>query len=75
MSSGIAIRRSEAPVASPCVGVCVLDEGQQVCIGCGRLIGEIAQWGAASEPRRVQIVEAAAQRLQALGGSPQSRKA
>lgn len=30
---------------SPCVGVCVLDEDRVRCIGCGRTIDEIINWG------------------------------
>jgi predicted Fe-S protein YdhL (DUF1289 family) len=30
-------------VESPCIKVCVLD-GEQVCVGCGRHIDEIATW-------------------------------
>ncbi|MGQ0618489.1 MAG: DUF1289 domain-containing protein [Panacagrimonas sp.] len=64
------------PVQSPCIGVCTLDGAGAVCLGCGRLIGEIAQWSSASEARRRQIFEAARQRLagaaQSLIGRPSS---
>jgi len=30
---------------SPCVGICVLDEEGVRCIGCGRTIDEIINWG------------------------------
>ncbi|ROH91212.1 DUF1289 domain-containing protein [Stagnimonas aquatica] len=49
------------PPASPCVGVCQLQG--RLCIGCGREIGEIAEWGSASPGRKNQIVAAARQRL------------
>lgn len=49
------------PVASPCVGICQLDP-RNICFGCGRLIGEIAEWSMASEARRRQIVDDAARR-------------
>lgn len=49
------------PVASPCVGICQLDQ-RSICFGCGRLIGEIAEWSSASEARRRQIVDDAAHR-------------
>ena len=41
-------------VASPCIGVCELDQAS-TCTGCGRLITEIAEWSRASEQRRRQI--------------------
>jgi hypothetical protein len=47
-----------APVASPCNQVCVLD-AQQVCVGCGRTLQEIAEWSRAGGERRRQIVAAA----------------
>jgi uncharacterized protein len=35
---------SEAPVASPCVSVCVIDEATGLCAGCYRTLEEIASW-------------------------------
>jgi acyl-CoA thioester hydrolase len=51
------------PIASPCRNVCRLDAGQ-ICVGCGRSIGEIAEWPTAAEPRRREIVLQAARRMQ-----------
>jgi predicted Fe-S protein YdhL (DUF1289 family) len=42
------------PKASPCVGVCRLD-AQQVCIGCGRHIVEIAAAGVEAERLRSSV--------------------
>jgi predicted Fe-S protein YdhL (DUF1289 family) len=53
------------PVASPCNKICRLDE-RQVCVGCGRTLDEIAEWSAAGESRRREIVERCAQRLRAM---------
>ena len=47
---------------SPCTGVCRLDT-RGVCLGCGRTLDEIAQWGGASEARQREIVAAARARL------------
>ncbi|TRX75321.1 DUF1289 domain-containing protein [Pseudomonas mangiferae] len=44
--------------ASPCRRQCCLDD-VQVCLGCGRTLGEIREWRDASDGRRLQIVEAA----------------
>lgn len=52
----------DAPIASPCRQVCQLGH-DQVCVGCGRTIGEIADWPQASEARRRQIVQDAARRM------------
>jgi predicted Fe-S protein YdhL (DUF1289 family) len=48
-------------VASPCIKVCVLD-AQQVCVGCGRTLEEIAQWSRMTEEQRRQVVDRAQQR-------------
>lgn len=49
-------------IASPCVGICRLDTAD-VCLGCGRTLGEITQWIRLDEARRRQVVSAAAARL------------
>jgi len=45
----------EDSVASPCVGVCVLDESD-VCIGCYRSSGEIMQWPGASDAEKREML-------------------
>ena len=40
------------PPASPCVGVCVIDEARGICTGCARTLDEIATWGGASDAFR-----------------------
>lgn len=51
-----------SPVESPCIKVCVLDETQAWCIGCGRSLAEIAGWGSASDAEKREIVARAAAR-------------
>lgn len=53
---------ASTPVSSPCVQVCALN-ADRVCIGCGRSLGEIAEWGAATDARRRAIRAEAARRL------------
>jgi predicted Fe-S protein YdhL (DUF1289 family) len=48
-----------APVPSPCIDVCSLDADGGLCLGCGRTLSEIAEWGAASPERQREIVAAA----------------
>lgn len=55
---------SSTPVASPCVRRCTLDQ-DDVCIGCGRTLDDIRQWGAMSDEQRGECVARAAQRRQA----------
>ncbi|MBT8765884.1 DUF1289 domain-containing protein [Pseudomonas boanensis] len=47
---------------SPCVRRCCLNDAD-VCVGCGRTLAEICEWGQASEQRRREICGAAQQRL------------
>ena len=48
--------------ASPCQRKCCLDE-QDICLGCGRSMQEILDWGQAGSARREQISQAAEARL------------
>jgi len=44
-------------VESPCIQVCTLD-AQQICVGCGRSLAEIAAWSrmSAQEKRAVILI-------------------
>lgn len=53
---------SGVPVASPCIGICRVD-GDDVCLGCGRMIDEIVEWTRVSDARRREVVALAAERL------------
>lgn len=45
-------------VASPCIGVCMLDPTWgQMCVGCHRFLIEIQNWSYYSEEEKAQIVE------------------
>lgn len=52
---------SSSVAKSPCIDVCRLD-ARGLCIGCRRTIDEIAEWPAASEARRREILRALALR-------------
>ena len=52
----------DKPVDSPCIKVCVRDETQTLCIGCGRTVAEIAGWSGATEAEKAEIVARAAAR-------------
>ncbi|MBB2494042.1 DUF1289 domain-containing protein [Pseudomonas sp. UL070] len=49
-------------MASPCCRQCCLDD-QDVCLGCGRCLAEILEWGQAADARRREICKAALLRL------------
>jgi len=48
-------------VASPCIGLCAVDENR-ICRGCHRTLGEIASWSLASDEQKRRILLAARQR-------------
>ncbi|MBX9754393.1 MAG: DUF1289 domain-containing protein [Pseudomonadaceae bacterium] len=54
---------------SPCRRQCCLDDTDR-CIGCGRMLAEILEWGSASNARRREICALAKTRLRPspLGG-------
>ena len=55
--SGAAVREPDDPVASPCVGVCELDQVSKLCMGCLRTADEIAMWRDAGAEVRRSILE------------------
>lgn len=52
---------SEVPVASPCIGVCVLNL-EDCCEGCFRTSEEITDWGAMSDDERRNVLRLSWQR-------------
>ena len=52
----------QAPVASPCISVCRMDEATGLCAGCLRTIDEIAAWSVLDDEQRRQVWEAIAAR-------------
>jgi len=51
---------------SPCVGVCSLTRGGEVCNGCGRNLEEVTYWLDMDESDKREVNINAAQRLQEL---------
>lgn len=49
-------------VESPCIAVCRLDPGREVCTGCWRTLPEIARWGGLSDEERRAVLDAVAAR-------------
>lgn len=41
-------------VESPCVNICRMQDG--ICEGCGRTLGEIAEWSSTTDDRRRAIL-------------------
>jgi len=50
------------PISSPCVRNCCLDE-KDICLGCGRTVQEVIDWGEADDKTRLQILMASKKRM------------
>ena len=59
-------------LASPCVNICKVEDN--VCIGCGRTLDEIANWTSMSNEERKQINERVSHNLQRQEGTVLSAK-
>jgi len=51
---------------SPCNDICTIDRPSGLCMGCGRSLAEIAEWGSASDHRQQEILSLLPQRMQAF---------
>ncbi|MBK6471696.1 MAG: DUF1289 domain-containing protein [Betaproteobacteria bacterium] len=51
-----------APLPSPCINVCRMDEATGWCAGCLRTLDEIALWSRLAEADKRAVWEALAQR-------------
>ena len=60
-------------VETPCVKICTLDARSGICLGCGRSIDEIAQWGAMNPEQRRRVMAQLPARLAAVQGQPATR--
>jgi len=47
---------SDAPPASPCLGICLMDPATRMCRGCLRTIDEIRAWYDASAAEKRAIL-------------------
>lgn len=54
------------PIVSPCVKVCAIEGATGLCLGCGRTLQEIAQWGALTPQERAAIMAVLPARKAAL---------
>jgi uncharacterized protein len=51
------------PIKTPCVGICKMGEGVDLCLGCGRRMNEIMGWSWYSDESRDRIMIECANRL------------
>ncbi|MDE2297837.1 MAG: DUF1289 domain-containing protein [Burkholderiales bacterium] len=49
-------------LASPCTGVCRMDERSGLCVGCARTLAEIAAWSTLSDDDKRRVRTALALR-------------
>lgn len=61
------------PIKSPCLRVCAVDGRANACRGCGRTLGEIANWGAMSAAERDDVLRLLPARIEALGERASNR--
>ena len=61
---------STPPVASPCIGVCRMDEASGLCTGCLRTLDEIALWSVLDDDDKRAVIGALAQRRPLLPPVP-----
>lgn len=53
-------------IKTPCVGICTMGEGVDLCLGCGRRIDEIMGWSWYDDESRERIMIQSEIRLQSL---------
>jgi predicted Fe-S protein YdhL (DUF1289 family) len=51
------IRLAMDLVETPCLGICQIDPGDKLCVGCARTIEEISRWSAMSDAERRAIMD------------------
>ncbi|MBR9813820.1 DUF1289 domain-containing protein [bacterium] len=52
----------DAPIESPCIGICRMDAGRDFCTGCFRTLEEIGCWQMYSEADKRTIIARLAER-------------
>jgi predicted Fe-S protein YdhL (DUF1289 family) len=54
-------------IASPCIGICRIDERSGLCLGCARTGDEIAMWGEMPQNGRQSVLVELPERRKNLG--------
>jgi predicted Fe-S protein YdhL (DUF1289 family) len=55
-----------AVIETPCTKVCIVEQRAGLCLGCGRTLGEIANWTAFTDRERSQIMAELPRRIEAM---------
>ncbi|MBT6276510.1 MAG: DUF1289 domain-containing protein [Chromatiales bacterium] len=53
-------------VASPCISVCTLRAGDEICTGCYRTLDEIATWGTMANDEKRRVLDQCDVRMEAM---------
>ena len=53
-------------IETPCVNICVIDDGTGWCLGCGRTLDEIAGWSSGSSAWRREVMAVLSERMSRL---------
>jgi uncharacterized protein len=51
--------------STPCIRICQIDSVTGLCIGCGRTLAEIGEWGRMPEDTRRAVMDTLAERMDA----------
>jgi predicted Fe-S protein YdhL (DUF1289 family) len=63
------MKDSAAPVPSPCISVCRIDDATGLCVGCLRTLDEIAAWSMLDDDARRDVWRAIAERRAPRAGA------
>ncbi|RLQ88106.1 DUF1289 domain-containing protein [Notoacmeibacter ruber] len=59
-----------SPALTPCINICSIDDESALCMGCGRSLAEIADWGKLKTSERRSIMIQLPTRMEAAGLRP-----
>ena len=62
-------KKTGQDIPSPCISVCQMSPGTDLCAGCWRTLDEIASWSRASDADKHAIWERIARRIEQSTGS------
>jgi predicted Fe-S protein YdhL (DUF1289 family) len=63
------MKESAAPVPSPCISICRIDDATGLCVGCLRTLDEIAAWSMLDDDARRDVWRAIRERRMPRAGA------
>ena len=55
-----------AAIETPCIKVCIVEHNSGLCLGCGRTLGEIANWTAFTDVERSRVMAELPVRMESM---------